>query len=815
MAEHVGRPGPGGRRGARAAAVLLALTAITTVAAWAPETTAHRSAASWIRSEPGDFVGAEACAPCHRDEYDAWSTSTHGTAGGPPSTSTVIAPFDGTPIRFRDAEVVPAVDEGGRYAFTVRRPGRPDERLTVDGVIGKGHMLGGGTQGFVSTFPDGTRRFLPFDFSAALGRWFCNTGWIAGWWVPSGGHADLRPDRGWVPVTPDMKLTDCGDWPPIRVLGTDQRAANCQQCHGSQITLAFDTVAHRYRSTATSLRINCESCHGPGREHIARARSRTLGSPSGGGDAAAILSPDRLGRAGSLGVCLQCHALKRHLEAAFLSGDSLAASYSLGLPLLGTDRPLLPDGKVRTFAYQANHLFSACWFRGGMTCVDCHDPHGQGYRDVAGIPLSSPLDDGQCLGCHASKAADPTAHTFHARASEGSRCVSCHLPYRQQPGIGDAVPYGRSDHTISIPRPGIDDAEGVPSACALCHADRSAEELASTTRRWYGALAPRPRLVERVTAARGAEADRLPVDLRPEELVDVEEAKRIPMAQVAALNELFLRYVRPDLATERVGGVDTALVGRLEELARGASGGPGDEPGTVVGVAADMEGVALALLHLGWGDVPEVRAFLDARSADLHVDPGRVRLRWARALQLMGDEWRARGHMSWALRTFTRAQEVRPDDASILLDLASAYTSLGRYEEAVPYYVRAVRLDRTQSVALVNLGLTLEAMGREDQAEGAYRQAVQVDPAEALAHMNLGNIELRRGNVSEAADSYREALRRDPSLARAGFYLAVALVRMNDLGGARDALLGAREFAPDDDDIAQLLGRVQEALKGR
>jgi len=115
----------------------------------------------------------------------------------------------------------------------------------------------------------------------------------------------------------------------------------------------------------------------------------------------------------------------------------------------------------------------------------------------------------------------------------------------------------------------------------------------------------------------------------------------------------------------------------------------------------------------------------------------------------------------------------------------------------------------------VNLGLTLEAMGREDQAEGAYRQAVQVDPAEALAHMNLGNIELRRGNVSEAADSYREALRRDPSLARAGFYLAVALVRMNDLGGARDALLGAREFAPDDDDIAQLLGRVQEALKGR
>ena len=45
-----------------------------------------------------DFAGSEACAPCHAEQYRAWATSTHGTAGGEPGPNVVIAPFDGTPI---------------------------------------------------------------------------------------------------------------------------------------------------------------------------------------------------------------------------------------------------------------------------------------------------------------------------------------------------------------------------------------------------------------------------------------------------------------------------------------------------------------------------------------------------------------------------------------------------------------------------------------------------------------------------------------------------------------------------------------------
>ena len=112
----------------------------------------------------GEFVGTDRCAECHRDVAEAWRGSTHAKAGGPPGQVNVIAPFDGTPIRFADAEVIPR-SSGGRFTFTVRQNGADDRMFTVDGVVGGGHMQGGGTQGFVSRFADGTWRFLPFDFS--------------------------------------------------------------------------------------------------------------------------------------------------------------------------------------------------------------------------------------------------------------------------------------------------------------------------------------------------------------------------------------------------------------------------------------------------------------------------------------------------------------------------------------------------------------------------------------------------------------------------------------------------------------------------
>ncbi len=744
------------------------------------------------QSAPG-FAGSEACRSCHEEQFTAWAGSTHGTAGGDPGPETVIAPFGGPPIRFADAVVSPVVDGEERYVFVVERAGRPPMELVVSGVIGRGHMVGGGTQGFVSRFPDGTERFLPFDYSEDADTWFCNTAFVGGFWVPGADRARLRADAGWLPVTGEMRLTDCGDWPPVRILGTNRRFANCQNCHGSQIEVEYRPEVERYETRVGTLQINCESCHGPALAHVERASAasgaRARGEPvsaNGPPRALATLDIDA-----SLDVCFQCHALKRAV------GDlppRTMADYSLGLPLIG-DSPYLPDGRIATFGYQQTHRSSACYLFGSMTCVDCHDPHSQDYRDVFGNPLNGRFDDRQCTACHASKAADPEAHTFHPAGSSGAACTSCHMPYIQHPELSEAVPYARSDHTISIPRPGFDEEAGLGSACAGCHRDMSAADLARQAAAWWGDIAPHRTEVAALVAATDPGAPR----------GDLDRALAAAAAQGSRHGVAKLMAVDAWVRGRVLGG-------------EGAPGGLDDVPGRALATMADdddedVRAAAAAALHASHGGDPDVRALLDAVSRGAS-DPERLRARWAAALVQWAAAAEKAGGPAAALPLLRRAQEARPGSPEVLVALGAGLAAAGDIAQAVQVYLEALRQRPGDPVALVNLGLGLEALGREDDAAGVYEEAVRARPTEALAHFNLGNTRFRRGDFAGAIDSYRAAVRHDSGLARAHYYLAVSLINTGRAEEALPSLYDALEFAPGDTEIQEVIRQVEAALRG-
>ena len=745
------------------------------------------------QSAPG-FAGSEACRSCHTEQFDAWEGSTHGTAGGDPGPETVVAPFGGPPIRFADAVVSPVVDGEGRYVFVVERAGRPPTELVVSGVIGRGHMVGGGTQGFVSRFPDGTERFLPFDYSEDADTWFCNTAFVGGFWVPGADRARLRADAGWLPVTEEMRLTDCGDWPPVRILGTNRRFANCQNCHGSQIEVEYRPDAERYETQVATLQINCESCHGPALAHVERAGAASLARERGESPSAPGPTPPPLATLdvdASLAVCFQCHALKRAV------GDlppRTMADYSLGLPLIG-DSPYLPDGRIATFGYQQTHRSSACYLFGSMTCVDCHDPHSQDYRDVFGDPLNGRFDDRQCTACHASKVADPEAHTFHPAGSSGAACTSCHMPYIQHPELSDAVPYARSDHTISIPRPGFDEEAGLESACAGCHRDMSAAELARQATAWWGDIAPHRTEVAALVAATDPGATR----------GDLDRALAAAAAQGS----------RHGVA--KLMAVDAWVRGRVLGGA-GAPGGLDDVAGRALATLVgdddeDVRAAAAAALHASRGGDPDVRALLDAASRGA-PDPERLRVLWAAALMQWAAAAEKVGGAAAALPLLRRAQEARPGSPEVLVALGAGLAAAGDVAQAVQVYLEALRRRPGDPVALVNLGQGLEALGREDDAAGVYEEAVRARPIEALAHLNLGNIRFRRGDFAGAIESYRAAVANDPGLARAHFYLAVSLINTGRVEEALPSLHDALEFAPGDAEIQDVIRQVEAALRG-
>lgn len=713
-----------------------------------------------------DFVGSEKCASCHQREFGMWKASTHAAAGGVPPMVKVIARFNGAPIRFRDATVIPAT-AGGRFTFTVKRPGRPDRTYRVDGVIGGGHMQGGGTQGFVTRVVDGTYRFLPFDFSRHSNRWFCNT--IG------------RADHGWQPITPDLSLDECVDFPPVRALGDDARFSNCASCHGSQITMALDTVARRYRTEFTSLGINCESCHGPGRRHLALVADTGAVARGDVGMAALATYP----KDSSLGTCWQCHALKDQLRKGYVSGKPLEAYYAMRTPQLG-DEAHLPDGRVRTFAYQQGHLYSDCYVNGGMTCTSCHDPHSQGYRDVNGVALTGRFDDRQCTSCHASKGVKPALHTRHKSGSPGSQCTSCHMPYLQEPELGPSIQYARSDHAIPIPRPAFDSTLGVRSACRICHADRSEGALDAQVRAWWGEVKPHARAIDALVEAQrgGDRASVAKLLLVPDE--------RHTAALFAGMAWFLEHHLAPD-----VPELEDDVVRRLEKLATHPD--------------PDVRALALASLHYSAGQDNAVRRVLADALRQPQPADHLLRSRWVVILGYLGDKARGEGKADVAIRTYRKALEVEPENARVYQNLGLAYSMTRSLDQAVQAYRRSLEIDGSQPLTLVNLGIAYDEQRQGAQAVAAYERAIALNEFEPLAWFNLGNVYLKSGDLPEAKSDYERALASDPSIAAANFYLARIALQQRDFPAALAALESGLEFDPKNAEALQMRDQLQKA----
>ncbi|MFQ5628008.1 MAG: tetratricopeptide repeat protein [bacterium] len=739
-----------------------------------PQETARKSFPAPPKAAPqneptfADFVGSEACAECHQSEYEIWKKSTHGRAGGEPETVKILGHFDGKPRRFKDAVVTPIREENNRLLFKVEQAGFPEKTYQVDAIVGGGHLYGGGTQTYFSRFPDGTLRFLPFDFIRDEKAWFGET----------------KNNRGWLPIDENLSITDLSEWPPSRILGAEQNFNNCQECHGSQIQTRYDPVAKKYDSKYQTLAINCESCHGPGKRHIEIARSENDEMR----DDIGMATLETLDKDGSLNVCFRCHALKDVLEPGYLPGKNLFEYYALKFPILGGD-PYHSDGRIRAFGYQQNHLFSDCYLSGSMTCVDCHDPHSQEYRDIDGKALVGKFDNAQCTDCHPSKAEHLTEHTKHKPDSPGSLCTSCHFPFLQHKAMGDKLRFARSDHTIPIPRPEFDAKLGIENACYQCHKDKSLAWQQQKTDDWYGEIKPHKPVVAALhETLQGQAGGDNPAKL-------LESGTDFPVAQVATLSYVFENTIRPDMAT-----VDTALVTRLRKLAGHAD--------------LDAKALALAALHLGYDRDDEIHNFLAEKLANLGSEEIAMRRRWSVALAFLGSRYHDASDLGSAIACFHKALEIWPKDPATLENLGVAYRDTGDSGNALVHFRKAIDLNPHDAMAYVNLGLVYAQQGDAASAKEQYLRAVDANPHLALAHFNLGNAAYREKNYPVAIAYYAKAVELDPALATGHFYLARAFIRTQQYEKARLSAMAGLQFEPESE-IGNAMLRDLERVLGK
>jgi tetratricopeptide (TPR) repeat protein len=145
--------------------------------------------------------------------------------------------------------------------------------------------------------------------------------------------------------------------------------------------------------------------------------------------------------------------------------------------------------------------------------------------------------------------------------------------------------------------------------------------------------------------------------------------------------------------------------------------------------------------------------------------------------------------------------------------------SLGRREEALACYEKALALDPRDSLVWTNKGSALGSLGRRDEELTCYEAALALDPSATLAWVNKGSTLTDLGRHEEALTCYDAALALEPRYAgvwtNKGRTL-FSLARYEEALACHDKALAVdRRFAPawsNKGDALAALGRRSEAI---
>jgi len=144
------------------------------------------------------------------------------------------------------------------------------------------------------------------------------------------------------------------------------------------------------------------------------------------------------------------------------------------------------------------------------------------------------------------------------------------------------------------------------------------------------------------------------------------------------------------------------------------------------------------------------------------------------------------GRRDEAVADFERAVEIRHDHVEAHYNLGNALLQMGRVDDAIAHFQKALEFDPGFEKAHNNLGNALLQEGRVDEAVAHFNRALEINPGLADAQNNLGNAFAQVGRMGDAAAHYREALKIDPGYAEAFANLGAVSLK----GGRADEAVG-------------------------
>jgi hypothetical protein len=334
-------------------------------------------------SATGTYVGMGACAQCHSDIAAVHKTSGMGKA--------LVLP-ENAPILKENPQLSLKI---GPYTYQIARKGSQSIYSVTDGTNTVAepilYVFGQGKAGQTYVYKhDGVYYESRVSYYTA----------VKGLDVTIG---HLKPEPGKEPLADVLGRVTSGD-----------ELRECFACHTTAGVIGKEIHFDRLVPG-----VNCESCHGPGSEHVASMKAGDFKNLK-------IVNPGKLdGDALTQDFCGKCHR---------------SAETVLFLP---------QHAGINNVRFQPYRIFNSKCYSDDkrISCVACHDPHES-------VQLSAAYYDSKCMACHAPKgtsAATLTEKNLEPPCPVGTNnCSTCHMP--KVPLPGGHMDF--TDHRIRIAKPG-------------------------------------------------------------------------------------------------------------------------------------------------------------------------------------------------------------------------------------------------------------------------------------------------------------------------------------------------------------------------
>jgi tetratricopeptide (TPR) repeat protein len=171
---------------------------------------------------------------------------------------------------------------------------------------------------------------------------------------------------------------------------------------------------------------------------------------------------------------------------------------------------------------------------------------------------------------------------------------------------------------------------------------------------------------------------------------------------------------------------------------------------------------------------------------------GRTRRLRARAIE----SWNS-GSTSEALLAFRQLAEIEANNPDAHNDLGLALAGVGRLQEAVESFDRALALRPAMTAAQENLASTYDQLGRETAAADAYRKLAELTANRVDRGCALARALQLEGQLDEATELLRDLISANPGGQRARVLLGLLLLDRGEFAEAESLLVQAIDDFPD------------------